>query len=185
MVETLYREAKHDPSRPLGAHLGFVLTYNALLAGTAWAAHRQGRLPGHLRWGDVALVGVGAYKIGRLVATDRVTLPIRAPFVEPQHEEPTGKGPRRALGELLTCPYCVAPWAALGLGAALVWAPRPTRFACGLLGAMTLADLLHRGYGWLTSRQAAAKSTAHLTEELEHELARGPINGKSVAFPGL
>ena len=157
---TLYQQARHDRREPLGSHLGLIVTFNVTLATVAWTAHRQDRLPAKMPWSDVALLGLGAYKVSRLVATERVTEPLRAPFVDATNHEPTGRGLRRALGELVTCPHCVAPWAALGLGSAWVWARDPVRFACGLFGAMTLADLLHRGYSMLQSKQKLASEKA-------------------------
>lgn len=146
--------AWHDPGDPMGSHLGLIVVYNVGLGAMVIAAERARRLPVRPAAWDVVLLGLGTYKISRLVATDRVTLPLRTPFVEStEDEKPAGKGLRRALGELLTCPHCVAPWAALGLGTGLAFAPRPTRFACGMFAAMTLADVLHRSYSLLSERQ--------------------------------
>ena len=160
VTETVLEDARQDATSRLGANLALTATFNAALAAVTWAAARQGRLPRHPRWGDIVLVGLGAFKISRLVTTDRITMPLRAPFLDPEGKQPTGRGMQRAMGELLTCPFCVTPWAALGLGAGALWAPRATRFVCGLLGAMTAADLLQRGYAWLQSSEKTAASHA-------------------------
>lgn len=150
-----------DPRHPLGAHVGLIVAFNAGLLSLAWASGRRHRWTERPSIADLALLGVGSFKLSRLLVTDRVTLPIRAPFVtDVEDEEPAGTGLRRALGELLTCPHCVAPWCTLALGAGLQFAPYPTRLVCGLLGAMTMADVMHRGYAMLTSRQQVERKAA-------------------------
>ena len=66
-------------------------------------------------WEDVARVGLASYKVGRLVAKERVTKFVRAPVTQDEEAtepEPTGGV---CLGELVTCPHRVGLWtAALG-----------------------------------------------------------------------
>ena len=57
-----------------------------------------------------------------------------------------GTGLRRAVGELLVCPYCVAMWIAAGLAAGLVVAPRATRRAASVLRILFGSDLLQIAY---------------------------------------
>jgi len=55
-----------------------------------------------------------------VVAKDRITGALRAPFVHCKRsagagevkEEPRGRGLQRAVGELISCPYCMGPWCA-------------------------------------------------------------------------
>lgn len=156
MHESLAR-AWHDPRDPLGSHVGLIVLFNAALGATLFVASRRRLLPKRPSGWDVALLGAGTYKVSRLVATDLVTSPLRIPFTDEKPDaedvEPAGRGLRRALGELLTCPHCVAPWSALALGAGLLFFPRPTRFACGLFSAMALSDVMHRSYSMLQRRQ--------------------------------
>ena len=64
--------------------------------------------------GDLLLVGIATHKLSRLLAKDKVTSFIRAPFTRYQEpsgqgeveEEPYGHGLHLAVGELLVCPYC-------------------------------------------------------------------------------
>jgi hypothetical protein len=156
MESTLERQWR-DPERPVGSHLGLVVIFNAGLGALLVAAARRGALPRRPSASDVALLGVAAHKLSRLVATERVTAPLRAPFVnDPDQEAPTGRGLRRALGELVTCPFCLVPWCTLALGTGLVFAPRATRYLGGLFSAMTIADVLHRGYALLRLRHQRA-----------------------------
>ena len=53
---------------------------------------------------------------------------------------------RRAVGQLLTCPYCIGQWVAGGFTLGLVAAPRPTRLAAAMLAAVAFADTLQLAY---------------------------------------
>lgn len=113
-----------------------------------------------LRVVDVCLAAVAGHKVVRLVATDDVTSPLRAPFVEstltPEGdicEKPAGRGLRLALGQLLTCPSCIGQWACAGFVTGMLMAPRPTRAAASMFAADALSDFLHIAF-------AAAKNRA-------------------------
>ena len=100
--------------RPLGTYLLLTTTFNvaAWTVSTLLGSRRRASI------GDIALLGATTHEISRIVTKDKVTQTIRAPFVENEadgDETPKPSGPRRALGELLTCPYCTAPWISLGL----------------------------------------------------------------------
>jgi hypothetical protein len=104
--------------------------------------------------GDVALLSVATHKIARTLAKDPITSPLRAPFTTFQGtsgeaelaEEVRGTGVRHALGELLTCPFCLGQWTATGLVFGLVLAPRATRLFATLFTSLTAADLLQFAY---------------------------------------
>jgi len=61
---------------------------------------------------DIVLLGFATHKISRVVAKDKVTSFLRAPFTRFQEdsgqgevsEQPRGEGLRLAIGELLVCP---------------------------------------------------------------------------------
>jgi len=96
----------------------------------------KGALPERMSLYDLALAGIAGHKLSRLIVTDEVTAPLRAPFVivsedekGDKKEEPRGDGPRRAIGELVTCPSCVGQWATAAFVLGLVTAPRVTRLA--------------------------------------------------------
>ena len=48
-------------------------------------------------------------------------------------EEPRGEGMQQALGDLLTCPYCIGVWIVTPMWFGMVLAPRLTRFVAGIL----------------------------------------------------
>jgi hypothetical protein len=92
--------------------------------------------------------------VSRVVAKDRVTAPLRAPFTEFQEEggpgeveeKPRGRGLRRAIGELLVCPFCLGQWVATAALAGFAVAPRATRFLCSIFAAVTISDFLQIAY---------------------------------------
>jgi hypothetical protein len=100
------------------------------------------------------LAGIAVHKLSRTIARERVTVPLRMPFTQyagsggagQVREKPRGRGLQRALGNLLTCQYCTAPWSALLVTTGLVFAPRATRLANNLLAMATLSDFLHQAY---------------------------------------
>lgn len=93
--------------------------------------------------GDLLALGLAAAKLGDVVAEDRVTVFLRRPFTDgPAAVQPAGKGARRAVGELLTCPHCVSLWAAGALAAAQLVRPRETRLVARVFAALAIADAI-------------------------------------------
>ena len=100
------------------------------------------------------LIGTASHKLSRLIAKDKVTTFVRAPFTEYQGrggpaevEERAREGVvRGALGELLICPYCLGLWAAGAFHVGLIFAPRVTRMAASTLTALTVSDFLQIAY---------------------------------------
>lgn len=146
--------------RPLGSFLALMGTYGLGVAGLSAAVRARGTgLPERLSWSDLGLVTVATHKLARLVAKDPVTSPLRAPFTTfagtsgeaELAEEVRGTGPRKAIGELVTCPFCVGQWVATGFVFGLVLAPRPTRLATSVFTALAGADALQLGYAKLQS----------------------------------
>jgi hypothetical protein len=138
-----------DP-KPLKSYAVLVGTFNLAL-GAGLLVQRG--LPERSSISDVLLLGVATHKYSRLVTRDRVTSVLRAPFVRYQRdagpgeveEEARGEGLRRAIGELVTCPYCVGLWIATALGFGLAWEPRRTRFVLNVGTALAISDFLHHG----------------------------------------
>ena len=105
-------------------------------------------------WSDVLLVGLATHRLARLVTKDRVSTPLRAPFTRYEgpagpgevNEQPVGTGWRRSVGELLSCPFCIAVWLATASWFGLQLAPRLTRSALRAAGAVAIADALQFVY---------------------------------------
>ena len=144
--------ARADDVRPLRGYATVMAIYAAGAAAVAGIARLTGKqLPERPPTGDLALMAVATHKISRLLTKDAVTSPLRAPFTEfhgtqgpaELKEEVRGTGARKAIGELVTCPFCTGMWISTGLCAGLVFAPGVTRLAAGGLTALTGSDFLH------------------------------------------
>ena len=128
--------------------------YVASVAAVTGIAMEQDRLSRRISLLDLALLGIATHKLSRIVAKDRITSILRAPFVNyirsagagEVEEEPRGRGIQRGIGQLISCPYCMAPWCATALRFGLVFAPRVTRFLAGILAIVATSDFLHRAY---------------------------------------
>lgn len=148
-----YADPEERP--PLLSYLSFMSVFGALVAAALAVAGRQGReLPERVPAGQLLLVGTASHKLSRLVAKDKVTSPLRAPFTELEgkggpaelEERSRGTGVRKAIGELLICPFCLNLWVIAGFSVGLLFAPRVTRFIASLFAALTIADFLQIAY---------------------------------------
>jgi hypothetical protein len=130
---------------PLPEYAALTAAFGTVLGGFLILAGR--RLPERIAFGDMARIGLASYKMGRLVAKDDVTSWVRAPVTrDAETSVPKPQGVERALGELVTCPYCVGVWAASGLSYALVLYPRQTRLVTTIFGAQAVADFLNAAF---------------------------------------
>jgi len=141
--------------RPLRPYMILAGAYGAAFAGSLVALRTRGhKLPERFTVADALLVGVATHKLSRLIAKDKVTSFLRAPFTRFQEssghgeveEEPCGHGVRLAVGELLVCPYCLAQWVATGFTVGLIGAPRLTRLLGTVFVAHTVSDFLQVAY---------------------------------------
>ena len=148
-----YAEPERRP--PLGSYAVFAGLFNAAVGAGLVAARRTGHeLPERIDNRDLLVTGVATHKLSRLVAKDKITAFARAPFTEFQEqggpaefeESARGQGMRRAVGELISCPYCVGLWVSAGFNLGLVAAPRATRFAASVLTGLTISDFLQIAY---------------------------------------
>jgi hypothetical protein len=136
--------------RPLPEYAGLTVAFGGVLGGFLLLARR--RLPERIGFGDVVRIGLASYKLGRLVAKDEVTSWVRAPVTRDEDAtEPKPYGMERALGELVTCPYCLGVWVASGLSYALVLVPRETRLVTTIFGSQAVADFLTAAFVRLKS----------------------------------
>jgi hypothetical protein len=147
--------APPDERPPLLSYLSFMSIFGTLVAAALAIAKRQGReLPESVSPGQLLLVGTASHKLSRIVAKDKVTSPLRAPFTELEgkggpaelEERSRGTGVRKAIGELLICPFCLNLWVIAAFSVGLLFAPRVTRFVASLFAALTIADFLQIAY---------------------------------------
>jgi hypothetical protein len=141
--------------RPLGSYAALLAAFSASFAASSLAMRRSGRkLPERVAFGDLLLLGTATHKASRLLAKDKVTSVLRAPFTEYQEpggpgeveERPRGTGLRFAMGELLVCPYCLGQWVASVFLLGFAAAPRETRFVASIFSAVTISDFLQIAY---------------------------------------
>ncbi|GAA0584353.1 DUF1360 domain-containing protein [Paractinoplanes ferrugineus] len=155
--------APHE-HRPLDGYVTAMTAFGGLAATLAAATKITGRpVPDRPSAGDVVLLSLATHKLSRLLAKDAVTSPLRAPFTSyagpagaaELNEEVRDRGSsvRHGIGELVTCPFCLAVWVATGLVGGLVLTPRLTRLAATVLTATAASDFLQFAY------DAAKKST--------------------------
>jgi hypothetical protein len=145
---------KSDPSADYPAYVALTGVYAVGTGATMALLHRKGRLPTRISAPDIILLGVATYQLSRTITRDRVTGFLRAPFAregEPVgrgevESEPLGRGVRRAIGELLVCPFCMTQWVGTGLLAGLCAAPRSTRFVASLLALRTVSEAVNIGH---------------------------------------
>jgi hypothetical protein len=140
---------------PLFVYSVLMAIFNSLFAAGLLLARRRGReLPERPAAGDIVLVGIASHKVSRLIGKDKVTSPLRAPFTELEgsggpgelEERSRGTGARKALGELLICPYCLGLWAVAAFTIGLLFAPRLTRLIAAVFTALTASDFLQIAY---------------------------------------
>jgi hypothetical protein len=152
-----------EEDRPLEGYVAAMATYGAFAALVVMAAaSRRKDAPERFPVLDIALTGVATHKLTRIISKDSVTSPLRAPFTRYEEpggpaevrEEVRGKGVRHAVGELVTCPFCLSPWIATALTGGLVVAPRFTRAVTAVFSAVAISDHLQLTYA---ERQKAAK----------------------------
>ena len=153
--------------RPLTGYLALAGLFSTASLATLAAAASRGRLPERVGVGDVLLFGTATHKLSRLVARDKVTSFVRAPFTAFEQdaghgevdERPRGTGVRRAIGELVVCPYCLGLWVSAGFHAGRLFAPRATRVVASTFAALTISDVLQLAYRELIDAASDVNST--------------------------
>jgi len=152
------KDYSNGEDRPLNGYLSLMSVYfGGVVAATA-TARALGRHPRTpvAPWDVVQLIAA-THKLSRTLAKDPVTSPLRAPFTTYEgvsapselSEQVRGHGLQHSVGELITCPMCLAQWVATGLCAGLVLAPAPTRLAMTTLTAVAGSDFLQHTYAAL------------------------------------
>ena len=150
------REYANGEPRPLGGDLGAMGVYIGLVSAAAAAVKASGReLPERIPPGDAALLTVATFRLARRIAKDPVTSPLRAPFTrfegasghaEVAEEVREHGGVKHAVGELLTCPFCLAQWVGTAYVFAYVAAPKATRLAALTMTMVAGSDVLQFAY---------------------------------------
>jgi hypothetical protein len=150
------REYTNGAERPLAGDLGAMGVYLGLVSAGAAAVRAGGReLPDRIPVGDALMLTVATFRLARRLAKDPVTSPIRAPFT--QFQGPSGHaeiaeevrehgGVKHAVGELLTCPFCLAQWVGTAFVFGYATAPKATRLAALTMTMVAGSDVLQFAY---------------------------------------
>lgn len=144
-----------DEHRPLAGYSLVEGVYLSTVVAIGLLARRRGKRAPDLTLRDIAVIGVATHRLARTLTKDAITSPLRMPFT--RYEGPGGPAELRervvvdhpvghALGELLTCPFCMAQWVATGFMAGMVFAPRVTRLVGSTFASVALADFLQFAY---------------------------------------
>jgi Protein of unknown function (DUF1360) len=160
---------------PKTTYPGYAVLTGAFLAGTGAAVSdlsRRGRLPSRFTLGDVTLLGVATYQLSRTISRDRVTAFVREPFAKQGESagrgevesEAQGEGLRRAVGELLICPFCLTQWVGAAFLLGLCVAPRPTRFAASLFALRTVAEIANIAHEAVVAEVDRMEGSTRATE---------------------
>jgi hypothetical protein len=145
----------HDEHRPLRGYTKALASYATAVVGFAALGRRAGwQIPDRVPVSDMALLAVMTFRVSRLLTKSAVASPLRAPFTTFKGSGGTGEvleevrenGDLHAVGELLTCPFCLAQWIATTSIAAYVAAPRQTRLAATAMTLATASDVLQIAY---------------------------------------
>jgi hypothetical protein len=147
------RDAGDDP-RPLTGYAVLLTVYGAAAAGMTLLARRRRVVPTLPGAGEFVLSALAVQHISRVLTKDSITSVLRSPLVE--FDKPTGEGEvsehvvgtgvRHALGELVTCPFCVAQWTAAALVAGQFFVPRLTNGVVTVAALTRTSDYLQLAY---------------------------------------
>jgi hypothetical protein len=144
-----------SPRERIPSYVGAMTVFAAGWAGFAGLVRATGTdLPERYALGDLALGGLATHKLTRIIAKDGIATPLRAPFTVYEgeagdgelEESPRDAHPQHTIGELLTCPFCLAPWVGSVYVAGLVLAPRAARTGAALFSVVAASDFLQQAY---------------------------------------
>jgi len=148
---TLEKEPDPEPAL-LGGYAGLIVLFVSIISGFLFSKRRS--LPDKINFNDLALLALATQKVSRVVTKSRIAGVVRAPFTEFEgsagagevEERPRGRGVRRAIGELVSCPFCIGTWIASAGVAGLVTRPQLTRALASIFAVGSIADFVQQAY---------------------------------------
>lgn len=155
---------------PLAGYAALLGAFTASVVGFAWLMRGRLRAP---RLFELGLMGVATHEITQALSHSWVTSPLRAPFTKLEgkssdsgdpEETARGRGVQRAIGELVTCPMCLAPWVSGALVGASLVAPAPTRFVTSVFAVAALSNYLARARAVAAGKARVASGEAKLVK---------------------
>jgi hypothetical protein len=137
---------------PLRGYAGLIVAFAVVVGG--FLAFKKRSLPDRIPLSDLVILGLATQKVSRVVTKSRVTSVVRAPFTTYEgpagsgevEERPRGRGLRRAIGELVSCPFCMGTWIACAGIAGFVSQPQLTRALGSIFAVGSIADFIQQAY---------------------------------------
>lgn len=131
---------------------------------------------------DLVLLSLATFRLGRLIAYDRVMEPFRQFFTVTVPDptgagdtvEPKGRGFQQSFGQMICCPICAGTWVAALLTYLLYLFPGPARVflvMTGVTGAAELLGAATEAMSW-TGQQARTFSGAKMREQARDDSSR-------------
>lgn len=145
--------------RPLVPYAWLASVWMSGLVGFLTLARALGKPMPRFSAGDIALLSGATFHLSRVITKDSILSFMRAPFTrfkESGAPGETNEEPRKenelqhAIGELVSCPFCMATWVAAALIYSWTFFPAVTRMVAGLFSIVGLADALQLAYGVAT-----------------------------------
>jgi hypothetical protein len=134
-------------------------TFGTISLSVLLAGRRRDQLPERYQLVDLGIGALAVQKFSRLLAKDAVTTPVRAPFTEFEepgapaelNESPKHGHGQHTIGELISCPFCMAPWVSGAYVTGLMFAPRTARTWAAVFSMVGVSDGLQHVYARLQS----------------------------------
>lgn len=150
-------DSPRQPTR-IASYASAATVFVGTSAAVVIAGKRNGRLPDEFRPQDLVVGALATQKFARLLAKDAIATPVRAPFTEYEglagpaelNESPKDGGHgQHTIGELIVCPFCLAPWVAGAYVTGLAFAPRVARAWAAVFALVGASDALQNAYARL------------------------------------
>lgn len=157
----------HELSQKRATYLSLIALFGGLFV--AFTARERGKgrtTPTPIQPFDFLLLALSVFRLARIVSSDPVTEPLRAPVTTDTEDgsEPKGQGAQRALGELVSCPMCIGVWISAALTYGLLWIPGPTRVLLAIFGSAGAAEALNFAMSVLDATTKAETKEAELVD---------------------
>ncbi len=106
---------------------------------------------------ELLVLGLAAYRAANIVSSERVTKPLRAPFVDEVQkqgkavEKPKKYGFLGAIGLLIYCASCTGVWLAAAIVYSYLFWPEPTFLIVLILALSAIERIISSILGWFRS----------------------------------
>jgi uncharacterized protein DUF1360 len=143
---------EEERDAPLRGYAGLIVAFAVVVGG--FLAFKKRSLPDRIPLSDLFILGMATQKVSRVVTKSRVASVVRVPFTTYEgpagsgevEERPRGTGLRRAIGELVSCPFCMGTWIACAGVAGFVSQPQLTRALGSIFAVGSIADFVQQAY---------------------------------------